>query len=263
MRTMEREAGRPPAGNGGVSALLAACAVIAAGVPTLGAQAPPLSTDRPDFTESPVVVGRGVVQFEAGFTRSGASDDAPAEVAAPELLVRAGVSRMVELRLGAPNRIFVRGSAPASEWDRTWYAGAKLQVTHDASTGVALVAGARFATGDATVDGGDDDLVPELRLVISRELRGIAIAAMSSLVRDHEATVFEQTAVVSTAVTGRSAAFAEYAGRYGGGGSAEHTLHTGLAWQLSDDLQVDLHGGRRLGDGGFTFVGAGLAVRLR
>src|SRR4051794_22638848 len=53
----------------------------------------PLEADRPDFTESPKTVGKGVVQLETGYTFT--SDSADGEHTAnhsfPEMLLRVGV----------------------------------------------------------------------------------------------------------------------------------------------------------------------------
>jgi hypothetical protein len=63
----------------------------------------PLVTDRPDFTEASSTVGRGVVQTEMGYTYFYDDDDARAERtrthSTPEILVRAGVTDGVELRI--------------------------------------------------------------------------------------------------------------------------------------------------------------------
>ena len=60
--------------------------------------APELITDRPDFTESSEVVGRGVVQLESGLTFASRMP-AVRQVTLPELLVRIGLGDRVELRL--------------------------------------------------------------------------------------------------------------------------------------------------------------------
>ena len=61
-----------------------------------------LVTDRPDQTESAVVVPRGTVQIETGWLRT-EEEDGPVEIETEELLgtlVRVGLSDRVELRLG-------------------------------------------------------------------------------------------------------------------------------------------------------------------
>ena len=61
---------------------------------------PELITDRPDFTESSEVVGKGVVQLESGFLFEKV-DDSLRQVTLPELLVRIGIGDRVELRLAS------------------------------------------------------------------------------------------------------------------------------------------------------------------
>lgn len=63
-----------------------------------------LVTDRPDFTESAVVVGRGSLQLESGMSwqRQGSSRTA---VSGPEALLRWGVARRLELRLALPDYV--------------------------------------------------------------------------------------------------------------------------------------------------------------
>src|SRR5689334_1613128 len=64
--------------------------------------APELVTDRPDFTESSEVVGRGVLQVESGMTFEGDRQDGDRAraISAPQLLVRVGVTPRFELRFG-------------------------------------------------------------------------------------------------------------------------------------------------------------------
>src|SRR6476660_4890676 len=53
----------------------------------------PLEADRPDFTESPKTVGKGVVQLEMGYTFTSDSEDGAhtAKHSFPETLLRVGV----------------------------------------------------------------------------------------------------------------------------------------------------------------------------
>jgi hypothetical protein len=57
----------------------------------------PLVTDRPDFTESGLVVGSGVLQLEAGGTY--VDVDVEKATSLGELLVRYGITQGIELRL--------------------------------------------------------------------------------------------------------------------------------------------------------------------
>src|SRR5262245_36364737 len=62
-----------------------------------------IATDRPDFTETAAPVERGMVQVEAGATRSRHGQSLG------ELLARIGVARRVELRLGFNSYVWPRG----------------------------------------------------------------------------------------------------------------------------------------------------------
>jgi len=62
-----------------------------------------INTDRPDFTESSVVVGKGVIQLEGGFTSGSDHEDGVEtnDIRFPQTLLRIGLSKRFELRLGA------------------------------------------------------------------------------------------------------------------------------------------------------------------
>ena len=60
----------------------------------------PLVTDRPDFTEASSTVGRGVTQFELGYTYVRNDDAGTEQHTAPELLIRKGLWKdWLELRV--------------------------------------------------------------------------------------------------------------------------------------------------------------------
>src|SRR5687767_7085827 len=87
-----------------VTALTAlGAAVLVSGCATRRAFEGSIVTDRPDFTESPVAVPRGAVQVEMGNTYERA-DDVRANTLG-EMLVRVGVHRGLELRLGLPSYV--------------------------------------------------------------------------------------------------------------------------------------------------------------
>jgi len=62
----------------------------------------PMETDRPDFTESSIVVPPGSLQFENGFTYE-MGDGAQRTSTYPETLLRVGLTKRVEARVGLPN----------------------------------------------------------------------------------------------------------------------------------------------------------------
>src|SRR5688572_6026289 len=66
----------------------------------------PIATDRPDFTETAIVVPRGSLQIESGFTYEKASSGEKI-FSLPELLFRWGIGEKTELRFVAPDYIRV------------------------------------------------------------------------------------------------------------------------------------------------------------
>jgi hypothetical protein len=60
----------------------------------------PLESDRPDFTESTSTVGKGVIQFEGGYTYTRCPDGKPSlnDHTLPELLIRYGLAERLEMR---------------------------------------------------------------------------------------------------------------------------------------------------------------------
>jgi hypothetical protein len=235
-------------------------ALVIAVVPStlLCQQSTPLVTDRPDFTESTVVVGRGVVQLEAGATSTWPKNSNRQQ--GPELLFRVGASNSVEFRLALPNLIRESLDGSSSTGTDAASAGLKLQMTRGGQLGVAVLAGASIPTGNESF--GKGDLTPDLRVAVDHSFGHLTLAAMSSAIFGDK-TSFEQTIVGSFPILKSLGAFVEYAGAFASGADTEHVAHAGLAWQLNPDLQVDIHGGRSIRGDAVPFLGAGISARFR
>src|SRR5579884_1334679 len=86
------------------AAMLMSAVISAAAQDTVEAlSAAEISTDRPDFTESTDTISVGTVQFEAGvlLSRHDLSDGPVRDLAGPQTLIRVGLFKAVELRLGS------------------------------------------------------------------------------------------------------------------------------------------------------------------
>jgi hypothetical protein len=75
-----------------------------------------IETDRPDFTEGTSTVGKGVLQFEGGYTYTRAPDGKPAlnEHNLPELLIRYGLAERLELRCEWEGVVWTRADRNAA-----------------------------------------------------------------------------------------------------------------------------------------------------
>lgn len=112
-----------------------------------------LVTDRPDFTESAIVVPKKHVQFELGAQME--SVESENVWSYPNLLVRIGLSEKAELRLGFPGWSQT-GTATANFQDL--YVEGKYQLTaSDATIPMAILLAASVPSGHEAVSSGKSD----------------------------------------------------------------------------------------------------------
>ncbi|MGD9905052.1 MAG: transporter [Vicinamibacterales bacterium] len=138
--------------------------------------APAINTDRPSFTSAPRVVGPRVVQVETGVIlgRDGSDDRTATSLTLPDALVRLGLTRRLELRLGMAGWIRERdgrpGSTATSSASDTQVA-LEYQVAAEDGLGadVAVIAGSSVPTGGTASTGTAD---PFVRLVWARTVGG-------------------------------------------------------------------------------------------
>ena len=115
----------------------------------------PLITDRPDFTESAFVVGRGTVQLEGGATYGDFGDETATTL--PELLVRWGITRTVELRVLTPTYLWIDAPGGSDSGFLSSALGAKIALSDGQGegfwgrTGAALIVATTVPTGSSSV----------------------------------------------------------------------------------------------------------------
>ena len=242
-----------------------ALAILCAAIPA-AAQQPPLVTDRPDFTESPVAVTR--LQLEGGYTLS--RGDGAAEHALGELLVRVPVAPRLELRLGLNSHLWTR--AADGEWVSGFQdasIGAKLALTEfePVRPAAALLVGTTLPTGAAPF--GEDGFQPEAKLALAWPLS--ARAGLSSNLNYAYASEggeryhrFAGSLSLGYALTERLGSYVELFGfaPEAPGSSSVAYANGGFTFGLAEDLQLDLRAGLELASGAPAhFVGVGVAWR--
>lgn len=87
-----------------------------------------LVTDRPDFTESSMVVGPGMMQLETGSSLEfdGRGDGRSRTLTTPLALMRLGISRTVELRLSSDGDIFTAFGQGSSRFSTNGFADVEV-----------------------------------------------------------------------------------------------------------------------------------------
>lgn len=211
--------------------------------------AQPLSTDRPDFTESPTAVPAGRLQIELGATATTSGGTVVA--AGPEMLIRYAPVPGAELRLALPD--VTLGDGPASVGALGVGGKAELGAVGGADVGVIGMLGVPLAGGR---------VVPEAILTGGADAGPGSVGAQVSAAWPGGGVVLGATLVGARGLTDRLGAFLELAADGRPGDPLALTLHHGYTLAVGDDAQADLHAGVGLaGDAPAAFVGVGWSVR--
>lgn len=254
----------------------------AAALPAGGQEAPDLITDRPDQTESAVVLPVGAFQGEFGvtFTRADEEGVSAEALELPGTLLRYGLSPRFELRLAWPGHVNLQQSGQ----------GARQILEGAADPEVGFKATLLSADrGDAwnlallvhtTVPVGSDDMGsprtdPSVRMMGSHELServglGWNAGYEASSLEDtdrvrHTLGRFVYTGTLGFSVAPRWGAFVELFGDLPASDSAPaaHTFDGGVTFLATPALQLDFAAGFGLNEAAPDwFVGAGLSFRV-
>ena len=228
----------------------------------------PISTDRPDQTESAQLVPRGMVQVEGGATV--ASNRGARTTSYGEILVRAGVHDAIELRVEPFTYTSLSGSgAPESGGVEDLAIGVKVPLfRHDSASRfvpdisvigtTSVPTGARPFRADGAQPGGvlaaDWSLAERLSFGSNLTMRRGRTDGERYWERGASATF-------GFALGERAGMYAEwFAVRDTRDPAAVHVLNSGITYKLSSDFQVDARLGRGNRDHG-TFGGIGVARR--
>jgi Putative MetA-pathway of phenol degradation len=223
-----------------------------------------IATDRPDVTNSSVVVPAGSLQIENGVNFSMRAGDR--FVDGTNTRLRAGIANCLEFLVDTPTYFAnVRRSgksgfsdvAPALKWQISPIAG---------KVDLSTVFGVALPTGSADIAGRGAQ--PYLQFPWSWELRsGWGLSGMfTEFFRPSDPTskrITETTFVIEKKVTERASLFVEYVGDYPQDGSPSQLLNSGGLYRLSPDQQLDFHVAMGLNHNAPSYiVGVGYSVRF-
>jgi hypothetical protein len=223
-----------------------------------------ISTDRPDVTNSSLVVPAGSLQIENGVNFS--ARDGGRFVDGTNTRLRLGIAQCFELLVDTPTYFAnVRSPgnsgfsdvAPALKWQISPIPG---KVDLSAVFGVALPSGAAGIAGRGAQ--------PYLQFPWSLELQsGWGLSGMfTEFIRPSDPAsklVTEATFVIEKKVTERTSFFVEYVGDYPVNGSPAQLLNSGGVYRLSPTQQLDFHVAVGLNHNAPSYiVGIGYSVRF-
>lgn len=217
----------------------------------------PISTDRPDFVESSLVVGKGRFQIETGFAseRNKSNGDKERLTSTPTLL-RYGMGDAWELRLETDGvlRSRIQTANPFSITNENGYADVSLGVKwhmadgdESGRPGIAWLLHFDVDSGSSTFRG--DGVRPSLRAVAEWELPGDwSVGVMPGLFSEVNGAGQHYVGGIAAVTVGKSwtetfRTFVELSGqqltsRKNGGNIV--TYDAGAAYLLNHDTQIDL-----------------------
>jgi hypothetical protein len=235
----------------------------------------PIVTDRPDFTEASVTVGRGVFQIESGYTYSFDNDGTQTiGHSYPETLFRLGMfAEWFEWRL-AWNYAHEIVEGVERDGAEDLYLGIKLALTPQEGIlpEMALVPQMTVPTGAAAFRG--DDVHPGVNWLYAWDINDWLSTGGSTQINRTVGTLggqsfseFAQSWTIGYSLTERVGAYTEWFAlvpHSGEGEKPEHYFDGGFTYLFSDDIQWDIRGGVGLNAAADDyFVGTGLSLRFK
>ena len=222
-----------------------------------------IDTDRPDETNSPLVVPVGSFQVEDGVAWT--AEDRSNVFDAAETRLRLGIAECLELVLDTPTYFYaIDGHAPSGFNDVVL--SFKWQLPRFYGFTFAPAGGVTFPSGSHEISG--RGYSPFLQESWSRAIRdGWGVASMFSVfwftARSSQNPTFEPTFEINRTLLSSGAAFLEYVGDYPEHAQSSQVIDAGATWRIARLQQVDFHFGFGLtSDSPDHFFGFGYSFRL-
>lgn len=239
----------------------------------------PLVTDRPDFTEASVTVGKGVAQIEFGYTYSYGKNavESVRSQSFGEPLLRYGIlADWLEFRIALPpveERTVTAGVSNSTGGTEDLYTGFKIALTPQEGIlpEMALIPQMNIPTGSSTFT--SNSLEPGLNWIYGWELNDFLSTAGSTQGNrriDDTADAYLEMAqswTVAYTLSDKLGAYTEWFALIPSGAQTARTEHYGnggFTYLISDNMQFDVRAGIGLNDSADDyFFGTGLSIRFK
>lgn len=221
-------------------------------------------TDRPDVTESSIVIPSGSFQLENGFTWK--RDQGDTSLDFTETLMRLGVSERTEFRLVVPNYVAGISGSPGTSGFSDIAVGVKQQLGPlRGQFDLSVIAALSLPTGAERISSHGFD--PIIKFPWSKEIaKSWTIGGMQSFfwnTHGKRNPTWEATFTAEREITKFLSAFTEYAGDFPRHGGSQQIAHFGLAYRLTPKQQIDCHFGFGLSPAAPNrFFAFGYSIRL-
>ncbi|MCF6311706.1 MAG: transporter [Verrucomicrobiales bacterium] len=227
----------------------------------------PLITDRPDFTEASVTVGKGVAQLEFGYTYIDSGDTDAHSIGEP--LLRYGIlADYLELRLA-----ILPSAESTGRGFSDLYFGFKIALTPQQGwlPEMALIPQTWIPTGSQTFT--DRGWQPGLNCIYSWQISPTISTAGSTQINrlfedaDDDFLQLAQSWTIALTLSEKIGAYSEWFALFPMQSSSsqnEHYLNGGFTYLINKNLQADIRAGWGLNKNAEDFfAGAGLSIRFQ
>jgi len=225
----------------------------------------PIATDRPQVTNSSVVVPCGSLQFENGFQVTKSSGQHSPDF--PETSIRFGVAGRTELRMSVPDYFRNVGTASGADGFGDLELGLKEQLGPIHGFDVSLVPSLSLPTGSHALSSHGYD--PTFQLPWSRALTtSWTVAGQLGVTWPTDAgrrnAAGQSSLYADRQLTSAWDAYLEYSGVFPQHGGPQHMIGFGTAYKLTPHQQLDIHSGFGLSSAAADYsVGFGYSVRFQ
>ena len=223
----------------------------------------PIETDRPDVTNSSIVVPVGSLQNENGIDTS--RDHGATILSGTNSRWRLGIAPCLEVLVDLPNYVTPwRGDGPSGFSDIA--PAVKWQISPvPGKFDLSITAGAALPTGATAISG--PGVVPYLQVPWSIDLGdGWAITGMETnffTPRSDAKSIYQSTVTIEKEIAERGFLFVEYVGNFPSNGRNSQLLNSGGGYRIDDHHQIDFHVGVGLDRNAPNYiVGVGYSFRL-
>jgi len=223
----------------------------------------PIETDRPDVTNSSIVVPVGSLQNENGIDTS--RDHGATILSGTNSRWRLGIAPCLEVLVDLPNYVTPwRGDGPSGFSDIA--PAVKWQISPvPGKFDLSITAGTALPTGATAISG--PGVEPYLQVPWSIDLGdGWAITGMETnffTPRSDAKSIYQSTVTVEKEIAERAFLFVEYVGNFPSNGRNSQLLNSGGGYRIDDHHQIDFHVGVGLDRNAPNYiVGVGYSFRL-
>jgi hypothetical protein len=224
-----------------------------------------LVTDRPDFTESALVVPAGTVQIEAGTEYT--DFNSVTDFSCPVFLARVGLDKRFEVRFGFGGWTTTTGGDKSQTYLNDLILEAKYQLTRSGSTiPMAVLLVSTLPTGDEEVSVGTTEI--GLKYAFAYDLNeslglGVNLGAISVGAEDERQMLSLASVAFGVGLSDKLAVFLETFAEIPQNQSWQPVVDGGITCLLMPLLQADFYIGKGLNDhAAELIIGGGLSFRF-